>query len=363
MITKRPNSARLSRAPRRGGVQVSEVQRARMLNSAVAVISELGYEQMSVARVTSRARVSRRTFYDVFTDREDCFLAIFEDAVERASELVRDAYERETGDWQARVRAGLVALLGFLDEEPAVASLLVIDALRAGPRALQRRAEILRCAGVVLDVGGSRSKSAGELSELTGEGVVGAVFSVIHTRLLAKRPGSLLELSSPLMGMIVLPYRGAAAARRELVRRAPASVRVPGARERSRGRSSMSSSSSVLAGDPLAGLPMRLTYRTLRVLTVVGDSPGVSNREVGEAAEVGDQGQMSKLLARLERLGLICNSGRGQSHGEPNAWRLTTLGEQVRSAIPTATASTHSARAQARMSRASLARPCGPGGA
>ena len=52
---------------------MSEVQRARMLSAAVRVVSEYGYQKMSVARVAGGARVSRRTFYDVFEDREDCF--------------------------------------------------------------------------------------------------------------------------------------------------------------------------------------------------------------------------------------------------------------------------------------------------
>jgi AcrR family transcriptional regulator len=326
---RRPGAAKTSvSTARRGGTQVSDMQRARMLRSTVQVVSELGYAKLSVARVTGRAHVSRRTFYDFFADREDCFLAALDEALVRVTELVRDAYEREEGDWQARVRAGLEALLAFLDEEPAVASLLVIDTLRAGPRALRRRADVLRSVGMALDQGGLQAKAARGVPDITGEGVVGAVFSVIHTRLLAKRPGPLLELVNPLMGMIVLPYRGPAAARRELERRGtrtPSSSRKKPAGVKSPARSV----------DPLAGLPMRLTYRTLRVLTAVGDSPGVSNREAGEAAEVGDQGQMSKLLARLERLGLIRNSGRGQAHGEPNAWRLTALGERVQSAIST----------------------------
>ena len=66
---------------RPGGLRVWQVQRARMLHSAVQVVSELGYERMSVASVTGGAKVSRRTFYDVFEDREDCFLAAFDDAL------------------------------------------------------------------------------------------------------------------------------------------------------------------------------------------------------------------------------------------------------------------------------------------
>jgi DNA-binding IclR family transcriptional regulator len=74
---------------------------------------------------------------------------------------------------------------------------------------------------------------------------------------------------------------------------------------------------------------MRLTYRTTRVLECIAAQPGVSNREVAERAGVSDQGQISKLLARLERLGLIANTGEGHARGERNAWNLTPLGSQV----------------------------------
>lgn len=316
---------------RPGSVQVSEVQRARMLTSAVQVVSEYGYQRMSVARVAGRARVSRRTFYDVFVDREDCFLAAFDEAVARVEGLVVKAYERDGSEqWQERMRAGLMALLVFLEEEPSVGVLLVVDALTAGPRVLEHRAEVLRRLSAALDQTGSRPRTAKESPALTGEGVVGAVFSVIHTRLAAKRSGSLIELLNPLMGMIVLPYLGSAASQRELERPGPRLAHDSTARRRrASGRSS-----SPPAKDPLADLPMRLTYRTMRVLGAIAERPGSSNREIGDTAGASDQGQISKLLQRLEGLGLIENATparhrRDQPTGEPNAWRLTPSGEEV----------------------------------
>jgi AcrR family transcriptional regulator len=306
-------------------VQVSEVQRSRMLHSAVQVISEVGYREMSVARVTGRAGVSRRTFYDLFDDREDCFLAVFDDAVARVAGLVGPAYEREQKGWRERVRCALAVLLSFLDGEPGVCSLLVVDALGAGPRVLERRAEILAQLGVAVQEGGFHARGGRGLPPMTGEGVVGAVFSVIHTRVSQQQPGSMVELLGPLMGMIVLPYLGSAAAQRELERPVPKVARAP------KSRSVVGGS----MGDPLTGLSMRVTYRTLRVLDVIAGHPGVSNRWVAGEAGVADQGQISKLLTRLERLGLIHNAaGEGsQPSGEPNAWALTARGVEVQQAL------------------------------
>jgi AcrR family transcriptional regulator len=311
-------------------IRVSEMQRARMLVSAAQVLAEHGYAQMSVARVTHGARVSRRTFYDVFEDREDCFLAVFDEALARASERALDAH-RAAGDrdWCELVRAGFQALLTFFDEEPRLARLLVVDALQAGPRVLARRAEILASVSTAIQDGGAGAHRGREpLPRLTGEGVVGGVLGVIHTRLSPQRPGTLLELLNPLMATIVLPYLGPVAARRELQRSAPKPVR---GRARSRAANGVFGSSS-LGSNLLVDLPMRLTYRTMRVLGAIAEQPGSSNREIGDAAGASDQGQISKLLTRLERLDLIENT-TGQGHqptGEPNAWRLTSLGEEVR---------------------------------
>jgi AcrR family transcriptional regulator/DNA-binding MarR family transcriptional regulator len=308
-------------------MQVAEMQRSRMLNSAVQVVSEVGYQRMSVARVAGGARVSRRTFYDVFADREDCFLAVFEESVSRAQALVADAYAQERGVWRERVRAGLSALLGFLEGEPGMGSLLVVDALQAGPRVLRARAEILKRLGVAIQESGSLAKSAREFPPLTGEGVVGAVFGVIHSRLLTERSGSLHDLLNPLMAMVVLPYLGPAVAQKELERPVPRRARTT-----TNGRGSSGRSSLPVVNDPLAGLPMRLTYRTMRVLSAIGEQPGASNRRVGEIAGTSDQGQISKLLMRLQKLGLIENTTahtRLRPTGEPNAWRLTPLGEEI----------------------------------
>jgi hypothetical protein len=124
--------------------------------------------------------------------------------------------------------------------------------------------------------------------------------------------------------MIVLPYLGPAAARREQTRAMPIA---------SQAHLGESSGGVLAAGDPLRGVPVRLTYRTARVLAGVAEHPGASNRMVAEYAGVLDAGQISKLLARLERVGLLANTAERHSKGEPNAWTLTSKGEQLTRSI------------------------------
>ena len=172
--------------------------------------------------VSERAGVSNRVFYECFGDREDCFLAAFNDAVGWLELEARAGWESEPG-WTARVRAGLAALLRALDREPAVRRLVFVEALAAGPRVLARRARVLESLAGVIDGGRVNAQAPAMLPPLVAEGVVGATFGVIHARLLELRPEPLVGLLGALMATIVLPYRGAAAAARELERPVPRS--------------------------------------------------------------------------------------------------------------------------------------------
>src|SRR3984893_8047947 len=138
---ERRTGARNSARPGVNGLpreHVTEIQRVRILAAMAEVAAERGAGAASVAHIVARAGVSRRTFYDLFEDREDCFLAAFDEAVAQAARTVLPAYEGETG-WRERIRAGLLALLVFFEEEPALARLCVVEALAAGPKALERR--------------------------------------------------------------------------------------------------------------------------------------------------------------------------------------------------------------------------------
>jgi AcrR family transcriptional regulator/DNA-binding MarR family transcriptional regulator len=299
-----------------GHKQVAELQRARMLTAMVQEISERGAANVSVAHVVGRSGVSRRTFYEIFEDREDCFLAAFDEALKHVGAAVLPAYGAHSG-WRERVRAGLTALLESLECDPKTARLLIVESLAAGPRALERRQNVLAKIIHLIGQGQREGKTAIGPPALTAEGVVGGVLSVLHARLTEDRSGSLLDLTGPLMGMIVLPYLGPVAARKEIERPVPKmTAQRPGGRV-----------------DPLQDLPMRFTYRTMRVLVSVAERPGASNRAIGESAGIGDQGQASKLLARLHRLGLIENQGGDPARGEPNAWTLTVTGREVHDSI------------------------------
>jgi hypothetical protein len=162
----------------------------------------------------------------------------------------------------------------------------------------------------------------GGLPALTGEGVVGAAFSVVHARLVERHAEPLVGLLNPLMAMIVLPYRGRAAAARELAR----PVSVP------RCSAGASGGGSGRRVGLVAPVDFRLTVRRHAALSAVaelcarGGDP--SNREVSERVGIADEGQVSRLMMGLRAQGFLQDTRAGEP-GNRKAWRLTPRGEAV----------------------------------
>jgi AcrR family transcriptional regulator len=297
--------------------QVREAQRTRILAAMARVASDHGVQAASVEQVVNLAGVSRKTFYVLYEDRHDCLLAAIEYTIALAQARADAAYKAEEG-WVDSVRAALFALLVFFDEEPGLARLCVVQALAGNAPTLARRGHVIDQIARIID-GGRRDVAGAQPPPLTAHAIVGGALSVLHTRLLENDQQTLLDLLNPLMSMVVLPYLGPDAASRELFRPPPAPLPAPVER---------SDDSSLLSG-----LEMRLTYRTLRVLTVIAAQPGLSNRQIGERAGIRDQGQISKMLTRLARLEMTENTGKCQVSGAANAWRLTAKGESIESKL------------------------------
>ncbi len=285
--------------------------RARICRATAAAVSERGLRSLTLADVAARAGISPGELGERFADVEECFLAAFEWCSRRAGAAMAEAYSGETR-WVEGVRAALAVLLELIEWEPELGCLWIVYSLGAGPPVLRRRTEAITALCEYLDRGRLEAAVRAEPPAITAEGVLGALLAILQARLLAPDPAPPSELLGELMSLIVLPYLGSAAAKRELVRpmrRRPQSRRG--------GRTAVE------------GVGMRLTYRTARVLSAIAERPGSSNREVGNRAEVVDQGQISKLLSRLESQGLIANIGVGDRRGAPNAWELTPRGEEV----------------------------------
>ncbi|HEX4187793.1 MAG TPA: TetR family transcriptional regulator [Solirubrobacteraceae bacterium] len=300
---------------------VAYVPRTRIIAAIAELVAERGYDSTTASLVVSRARVSRRTFYEQFTSVEDCFLNAVDDAIIRLASVAADEYH-QAGNWAERVRAALVALLGFLESEPAVAFLLFVEAPRLGPVTLRRCAHTLDALRAVLEDGRDEALEGRAPCRLTAEALVAGAIGVIQARLSGSSRVRLMTLVNPLMSVITLPYLGGAAAAKELQRSTPS----PRARPRE------ANESLPEPRDPFEGLQIRVTYRTMRVLSAIAEMPGACSKEIADAADVSDNGQISKIMRRLEQNGLV-KSSTARARYEPHEWRLTPRGERLAEAV------------------------------
>jgi AcrR family transcriptional regulator len=295
-----------------------DARRARIVAATARLICRGGVRDASVERIASAARVTETALLEGFADVDAVVMAAFEWALAQARERAGTAFEAEEG-WLEAVRSSVRALLELFDEQPLVAQLLLIHSAEAGLLLRARRGDVLERLAAVLDE--ERAPARRYPPSLAAESVVSGVLGVVHGRLSRSDPGPLLELCNQLMSFIVQPYLGARAARRELLRPAEAPA------------VSLSRDAALKLLQGTSGRALK-RHLTPQVLAIIAAEPGLSNIEVAQRASVKDQGHMSRLLARLVRLGLVekrmADGGRVSS---TNAWVLTGTGEEIELAL------------------------------
>ncbi|SHN36702.1 TetR/AcrR family transcriptional regulator [Cryptosporangium aurantiacum] len=112
--------------------------RGRLLAGMAAALVEKGYGAVTIADIARHARVSKRTFYEHFADKQECFLAVYAAASDRLLQLVGEAARPEL-DWVEQVRAAVHAYLSALQNEPALTRTMLLELQSAGPEALRLR--------------------------------------------------------------------------------------------------------------------------------------------------------------------------------------------------------------------------------
>jgi AcrR family transcriptional regulator len=138
---------------------VEASQRTRLLEAVGRAVAERGYSAATIDDIVRGAGVSKKTFYDHFADKQDCFLAAYEAASEELLERVGEAHADADEDWAERTRAGIRAYLRWLAGDPALARVYLVEVAAAGPEALERRerlrdryTELMRARGVPREV-------------------------------------------------------------------------------------------------------------------------------------------------------------------------------------------------------------------
>ena len=198
---------------------VTESQRNRIHQAMIEVVSGRGYPETRVVDVIGVAGVSRKTFYELFESKEDCFLAAYDVLLGNLLGEATDAFESRAGDaWAERIRAALERLLQHLSSHPGEARFAIVEVLAAGPKALARRDAALRQFTGFIEAG--RSETSVELPGITALSVAGGINELLYSEVLHGAVARLPSRLPDLMFWITLPYLGAegATAERERAR-------------------------------------------------------------------------------------------------------------------------------------------------
>jgi AcrR family transcriptional regulator len=209
-----PELARLP--PGRHGLPrefVSRNQRERLIAGLAEAVAENGYAGTTIAHITRHAAVSRRTFYEHFNSKDECFIAAYDTVMTELNRRVGEAFEQQE-EWPQAVQAGLAAMLDFLISEPHLARLSMVEALVAGPVVVERYDAAIQSLVPYFEAGRkgrSRDVLAG-LSSTTEEALIGGIVSLISRRIFADRTDELEALLPDLVEFALTPYLGSAEA-------------------------------------------------------------------------------------------------------------------------------------------------------
>ncbi len=209
-----PELARLP--PGRHGLPrefVTRNQRERLIAGIAEAIAEHGYAGTTIAHITRSAAVSRRTFYEHFESKDECFVAAYDAVMGDLRERVSVAFD-EQDDWPQAIKAGIAAMLEFLAANPNLARLCMVEALVAGPAVVERYDAAIKSFVPYFQKGreGRSPEVLARLSATTEEALVGGMVSLISRRIIAGKAEQLEELLPDLVEFTLTPYLGSAKA-------------------------------------------------------------------------------------------------------------------------------------------------------
>jgi AcrR family transcriptional regulator len=192
---------------------IAQHQRARIIAALAEETVEKGYRAVTVADIVRRAGIARNTFYENFSSKEDCFLAASEYAVKEALRRVVDAASK-VDSWPARVNVGLGAFLHYVASEPALARTCIVEALSAGPAAVDRYERSIQAFVPLFRMGRKVSPKGEQLPGTLEETIVGGIFWILYQRIIMGQAEQIEELLPELVEFALTPYLGAEAAKR-----------------------------------------------------------------------------------------------------------------------------------------------------
>jgi AcrR family transcriptional regulator len=189
--------------------------RERLLEAMLSELDERGYDAMSVANALTLAGVSKADFEAEFADMDACLLAAYEQLTKRLERKTAEGCGLG-GEWPARVRRGLEALLGELAAAPALAELLIRAFPATGAEARASYQAFVESFAPLLRAG--RELAGAELPHEVEMLAVGGAEAIIFEEIEAGRAAQLPALAPAILFSILVPFLGPEAASAEMQR-------------------------------------------------------------------------------------------------------------------------------------------------
>lgn len=181
-------------------------QRDRLLDAMAQSCAEKRYAEVSVADIVATARVSRSTFYEIFPDKESCFLAAYDAILGRFVTEVIKACQAPELTWPEQIELGIEASLDFLAAEPAFARMCIVDMFSAGPSALERYLSAVRLIAAFVDGGRTQMPDREDVPESVGTMAVSGAAVVIRAEIVAERTQDLPRVGPDILYSLLVPY-------------------------------------------------------------------------------------------------------------------------------------------------------------
>jgi AcrR family transcriptional regulator len=203
-------------SPKRGrAVQtgpVSHPQRERILDAVELLVAEHGTAGASIEAIVKGAGVSSVTFYEFFEGKEECFLAVFDRAVDGAAEALAEAAAGDPAagglSWSEQIATGLRTLTKLIAAEPARARLCLVEAQTGGPELSLRFEATLDRVAAKLREGRALRTAPPDLPGTHEEATAGALAWLLRERLETGDAEGLEKLYPELIDIALAPYLG-----------------------------------------------------------------------------------------------------------------------------------------------------------
>lgn len=188
--------------------RVREIQRERLLRAMTEVVAREGYAETTVRKLLAQARASRRTYYDLWVDKEDCYLDAYGVIADKLTARAADAFERgETP--RERVRLAVEAIAGFCVEQPDSACACIVEGLAAGQAARAKRTELIDAIAATIAPALAELRPDAPSSALAARATVGGILELLYGPLARRDVKALRDLSEQIGDLpILMPIGG-----------------------------------------------------------------------------------------------------------------------------------------------------------